>query len=45
MYFIGCLRITSILGVVGVITCRRILFMTQMSIHFAFKHLLQHLGM
>ena len=45
MFGLDFLRITSITGVTGVISCHRILFMPQMGIHFAFKHLLQHLGM
>ena len=39
------LRITAIPGVASVVSCLRILFITQMGIHCAFKHLFQYLGM
>lgn len=45
MFGLDFLRITAITGVAGVISCHRILFIAQMDIHFAFKHLFQHLGM
>ena len=45
MFGLDFLRITAIPGVAGIVPCHRILFIAQMGIHFAFKHLLQHLGM
>ena len=45
MFGLDFLRITAIPGVAGIVPCYRILFIAQMGIHFAFKHLLQHLGM
>ena len=39
------LRITAISGVASVISYHGILFITQMGIHCAFKHLFQYLGM
>ncbi len=45
MFGLDFLRITAIMGVAGVISCHRILFIAHLGIHFAFKHLLQHLGM
>ena len=45
MFGLDFLRITAIPGVTGIVSCHRILFIAQMGIHFAFKHLLQHLGM
>ena len=45
MFGLDFLRITAIAGVAGVISCHRILFIAQMGIHFAFKHLFQYLGM
>ena len=45
MFGLDFLRITAIPGVAGVISCHIILFITQMGIHFTFKHLFQYLGM
>ena len=45
MFGLDFLRITAIPGVASIVPCHRILFIAQMGIHFAFKHLLQHLGM
>lgn len=45
MFGLDFLRITAIPGVAGIVPCHRILFIAQTGIHFAFKHLLQHLGM
>ena len=45
MFGLNFLRITAIPGVAGIIFFHRILFIVLMGIHFAFKHLLQHLSM
>ena len=45
MFGLDFLRITAIPGVASVVSCLRILFITQMGIHFAFKHLFQYLRM
>ena len=45
MFSLDFFRITAIPGVAGVVPCHSILFIAQMGIHFAFKHLLQYLGM
>ena len=45
MFGLDFLRITAIPGVASVLSCRRILFILQMGIHFAFKPLFQHQGM
>ena len=39
------LRITAIPGVAGVVSCHRILLITQMGILLTFKHLFQYLRM
>ena len=45
MFGLDFLRITAISGVASVISYHRILFISQMGIHFTFKHLFQYLGM
>ena len=44
MFGLDFLRITAVSRITSVLSCHRILFITQMGIHFVFKHLFQYLG-